>query len=329
MAASLDLDGLLERTSRTFALSIPLLPEPERLEVGIAYLLFRIADTFEDGALWPPERRLRALADFERILEAPADAERLAREWVAAPPIGHRGYVELLEATPHVLAALRALPEQARRTMVRHLTRTARGMAGYVARVGASGRLELEDLRDLRRYCYAVAGIVGEMLTDLFLLNRPALAPASSYLRRRAPLFGEGLQLVNVLKDSSFDQSEGRSYLHGVADRARVFAIARRDLERASQYVGCLQSHGARRGTVAFCALPVLLARASLDRLEQLGPGSKITRAEVHDLLARMNRALDRGDHPAPAALEGLVGILGTASPRRKPTSPRRKPGSR
>lgn len=301
MAAGLDLDDLLDKTSRTFALSIPMLPEPERLEVGVAYLLFRIADTFEDGALWPPERRLRALADFERALEEPAAAERLAREWAAAPPIAHRGYVELLEATPHVLAALWTLPEEARRTMIRHLARTARGMAGYVARAGASGRLELEGLRDLRLYCYVVAGIVGEMLTDLFLLNGPSLAPASSYLKRRAPLFGEGLQLVNILRDSSFDQSEGRSYLHGVADRTRVFAIARRDLVRASQYVGCLQRHGARRGTVAFCALPVLLARASLDRVERLGPGSKIGREEVRDLLARMNQALDRGEHPAPS----------------------------
>jgi len=103
MKAGLSLDGLLEKTSRTFALSIPLLPEPERLEVGVAYLLFRIADTFEDGALWPPERRQQALADFERMLVEPSEASRLAREWVSSPPIAHEGYVELLEATPEVL----------------------------------------------------------------------------------------------------------------------------------------------------------------------------------------------------------------------------------
>ena len=64
-----DLDDLLEKTSRTFALSIPVLPEPTRREVMIAYLLFRIADTFEDAAHWPPEERIAALADFN---DAPA-----------------------------------------------------------------------------------------------------------------------------------------------------------------------------------------------------------------------------------------------------------------
>ncbi|HZD06425.1 MAG TPA: squalene/phytoene synthase family protein, partial [Longimicrobiales bacterium] len=43
-----DLGRLLDRTSRTFALNIPLLPQPTRREVTVAYLLFRIADTFED-----------------------------------------------------------------------------------------------------------------------------------------------------------------------------------------------------------------------------------------------------------------------------------------
>ena len=52
------LDGLLVKTSRTFALSIPVLPEPTRREVTVAYLLFRIADTLEDSTLWSRERKL-------------------------------------------------------------------------------------------------------------------------------------------------------------------------------------------------------------------------------------------------------------------------------
>src|SRR5207244_1602679 len=66
-----NLDDLLESTSRTFALSIPLLPEPARRQVSIAYLLFRIADTFEDAELWSPEERRKALADFSELLAEP------------------------------------------------------------------------------------------------------------------------------------------------------------------------------------------------------------------------------------------------------------------
>ena len=61
-----DLANLLEKTSRTFALSIPVLPEPTRREVMIAYLLFRIADTFEDAAHWTPEDRIAAIARLQR-----------------------------------------------------------------------------------------------------------------------------------------------------------------------------------------------------------------------------------------------------------------------
>ena len=168
-------------------------------------------------------------------------------------------------------------------------------MASFVERSSAGGRLELASLDDLVAYCYAVAGIVGEMLTELFLLAAPALAPAADFLRRRAARFGEGLQLVNILKDSAGDAVQGRRYLPPSVDRAQVFALARRDLETAAAYVRALQRNDAPRGTVAFTALPLLLARATLDRVEQEGPGAKLTRPEVFALVARLEAALDAG----------------------------------
>src|ERR1700687_5591830 len=82
---------LLEKTSRTFALAIPLLPEPTRLQVGIAYLLFRIADTFEDAELWPRALKLDALARFDQLLRQPApeEARRDAERWLARTPRPH------------------------------------------------------------------------------------------------------------------------------------------------------------------------------------------------------------------------------------------------
>jgi farnesyl-diphosphate farnesyltransferase len=295
------LEELLERTSRTFALSIPVLPEPTRREVMIAYLLFRVADTFEDAAHWEPERRIEALGEFNGLLRgfSREEAARLAAGWSAAGPSPHAGYRELIAEVPFVLDAFFALDPGAVEPVRAHVIRSAEGMARYVART-QGGSLVLSDLPDLQAYCYVVAGIVGEMLTELFLLGRPKLSPIAAFLRQRAGTFGEALQLVNILKDSAADASEGRSYLPPGVPRADVFALARRDLATAAEYIRTLQSAGAPRGLVEFTSLPVLLARASLDRIEKHGAGSKISRPEVFLLTQRLKRALDRNEPAVP-----------------------------
>lgn len=301
-----DLDQLLEKTSRTFALSIPLLPEPTRRQVTLAYLLFRIADTFEDAALWPREQRIAALEDFSALLDHPdpEDARRLSRTWVRGLPLEHEGYLELLEETPFVLEEFKQLSPEGRRLICEHTQRTAHGMAGFVSRTGKDGELRLDSLNDLRYYCYIVAGIVGEMLTELFLLDRSELHDLRSYLRERAKYFGEGLQLVNILKDSAFDAKEGRVYLPEGLARSEIFSLAREDLDRATEYTLALQEAGAERGLVAFNALPVLLAWATLDKVEEEGPGAKISRDQLWRIVAEMEEALDQGrsvvNRPAP-----------------------------
>jgi len=283
-----NLDDLLEKTSRTFALSIPMLPEPTRRHVALAYLLFRVADTFEDAARWPQAARVAALDDLARLLESRGGERQATARWLADAPVSHEGYLELLRETPAVMDAYWEIPEAARAVLRSDLLRTVNGMAGFVRRGDVRGNLQLTSLRELRDYCYVVAGIVGEMLTELFLLDAAVLAPFASRLRRRSRFFGEALQLVNILKDASSDATEGRVYLpHGV-DRARVFALARRDLNVAAAYVGTLQRAGAPDGFVAFTGSPAVLARASLDRIEATAPGAKITRAEVGALMERM-----------------------------------------
>jgi farnesyl-diphosphate farnesyltransferase len=297
-----DLETLLIATSRTFALAIPLLPEPTRLEVTLAYLLFRVADTFEDAASWPRALRIEALARFDGLVAEP-DRDEIAavsRHWAEEVPCEQLGYRDLLAGLPAVLDSFFALSPEAVALIREHVLRTSRGMAGFVARTTDDGELRLRDIPDLQAYCYVVAGIVGELLTELFLLGRPRLETVAARLRERSRAFGEGLQLVNILKDSASDATQGRRYLPDGVDRAEVMALARRDLQAAREYVLALQSAGAERGLVAFNALPVRLATASLDRVEQAGPGSKLTRPEVYAIVQGMNRALDHGE-PAVA----------------------------
>ena len=295
------LDDLLEKTSRTFALSIPVLPEPTRREVMIAYLLFRIADTFEDAAHWTPEARIAALAEFKELLTATGrpKAEALARDWVARQVAHHAGYQELMAETPFVLDAFLGLSPEAIPPIRLHVSRSADGMASIVARTRA-GSLTLHSIQELKDYCYLVAGIVGEMLTELFLLGRPALAGIAPFLRERAATFGEALQLVNILKDSASDAKEGRRYLPAEVPIGEVFALARRDLGVAGEYIAALQRAEAPRGLIEFTALPVNLAWAALERVEKSGPGSKVSRPEVFLITQRLKRALDRGEPAAP-----------------------------
>ena len=297
------LEDLLEKTSRTFALSIPVLPEPTRRQVMIAYLLFRIADTFEDAAHWPPERRIESLREFQELLrgDTPEEAARLSAKWTEAGPSPNAGYRELIAETPFVLDAFFRLDPEAVVSVSAHVIRSAEGMAGFVAR-SRDGVLVLNDVEDLREYCYAVAGIVGEMLTELFLLKRAALEPITPYLRDRAATFGEALQLVNILKDAATDVVEGRSFLPRSVPRADVFALARRDLQVAGEFTLALQRAGAPRGIVAFCALPAELAWATLRKVEERGPGAKISRLELFGIKQRLDRALERGE---PAVVSG------------------------
>ncbi len=297
-----DLEELLKKTSRTFALSIPVLPEPTRREVTVAYLLFRIADTFEDAYHWRPEARIKALKEFEGLLQANIceEAVRASRAWSAAKPADHEGYLELIAAVPFVLEAFFSLSPGAIPPIRTHVIRSSDGMGEFVSRT-IDGRLSLTSVEELKRYCYFVAGIVGEMLTELFLLDRDALSGAAGELRGRAATFGEALQLVNILKDAGDDAKEGRSYLPVGVPRGEVFALARRDLDVAGEYIASLQSAAAPRGLVEFCALPVLLARATLAKVERKGPGAKVSRPEVARLVARLKKALDRGEPAIPS----------------------------
>ena len=289
--------SLLQKTSRTFAVTIPLLPEPTRQEVGIAYLLFRVIDTFEDATLWSPSQQEQALAEIGRILQSddrPA-AQVLARRCVEQPPLERAEYLELLGELPFVMESCASTRPAAAAVVRGHAARTAAGMIDFVRRSDGSGSLQLQTLQDLRDYCYVVAGRVGEMLTELFLLERPELGPLGPYLRERARFFGEGLQVVNILKDANDDAKEGRVYLPAQVSQEEVFALARADLGKAVEYTRALHEGGAPRGIVGFNLLLVRLASRALAVVQERGPGSKMSRPEVLATVNEVLRAIDKG----------------------------------
>ena len=287
------IDDLLQKTSRTFALAIPLLPEPTRHQVGIAYLLFRIADTFEDAVLWRREQRLAALDRFVELLDQdPIAADALAADCLREPPSEHAGYRELLARMPLVLRDFGALPLAARVAIRRHVARSVDGMKQFVRRSDEQNRLVLLSVDELRGYCYSVAGIVGEMLTELYLLDRAELAPSGEELRNRAAAFGEGLQLVNILKDAPRDAEEGRVYLPRGVDLRTILDLGDRALTAAERYVELLRHAATDSGLIAFNAFIAGLARSNLRILSERGLGAKLSKGEVALVAAEVAQTL-------------------------------------
>jgi len=299
------LDRLLEHTSRTFALSIPLLPEPVMQQITVSYLLFRIADTFEDEAGWTNAERIAALESFGRMLtragDAPSgrpDACELDRVDVA-----DEAYAELLRNADTVVGALAEFDAPARRTIIAHLHRTIDGMRLWLERDTLP-----TTVGEVQEYCYYVAGIVGELCTELFILNEPALRTARPELLELAPHFGEGLQLVNILRDELDDASDGRHYLPRTPARRALFDVAADDLRRAGEYVTLLERSGAPAGVVAFNAMNLTLAIATLARVRERGPGVKLSRQEVASAFDAISGAARRREPISPLIEPTAVG---------------------
>jgi farnesyl-diphosphate farnesyltransferase len=146
----------------------------------------------------------------------------------------------------------------------------------------------LHSREELRDYCFNVAGIVGNMLTELFLIGRPALDGVAPELRARAAQFGEGLQLVNILKDATADAAAGRVFLPPDLPLAGVFQLCKQDLAVAAEYCELLRQPGVERGLWAFNTLNARLALASVRALERRGLGAKLSRQHVVRLWSQL-----------------------------------------
>ena len=276
------LDELLQKTSRTFALSIPLLPEDLQRSVGIAYLLFRIADTIEDElSCQIADRKHALLIIADRFAETPGViSEALDAMSFAPEALSNSGYADLLENTQVLLEAYMSLETAQRNPIASHLSRTCRGMAHYLGRDLSTG-----TVHDLKEYCYIVAGIVGEMLTELFFVYEPNLKDSCEELLKEATAFGEGLQLVNIIRDSTDDLHAGRCYLPRSLDRPELIELAQSNLARAHRYVHILHEMSSYPGIVRFNALNLALASATIESILEHGPGAKITREKVECIL--------------------------------------------
>lgn len=202
---------LLEGVSRTFALTIPQLPEALRYVVSNAYLLCRIVDTIEDEPALSLAQKRKFCAQFAETVAARSEPRALSE--ALGPLLSEETLVDervLIGLLPRVIAITHGFTPEQRRIIERCIAIMSDGMAEFQNNAGLQG---LQDLPALDQYCYYVAGVVGEMLTELFCDYSPEIARNREQLMTLAVSFGQGLQMTNILKDIWEDRHRGVCWL--------------------------------------------------------------------------------------------------------------------
>lgn len=231
-----DLDyqaSILPGVSRTFALTIPVLPRELEPVVTNAYLLCRLADTIEDDAGLDDTQKSRFHSRFVAVVEGDEPAEAFARDLLPllsprTPAAEH----ELVRSTAAVIRVTHHFSSPQRAALIRCVRIMCSGMPEFQRNKSLAG---LEDLDEMGKYCYYVAGVVGEMLTDLFCQYCRELEPHRERMLRLSVSFGQGLQMTNILKDVWDDRQTSTCWLPRSVFAGPDFDLARLEEQHESQ----------------------------------------------------------------------------------------------
>lgn len=258
--------GILKATSRTFYIPITFLEKELKTTVGMAYLCMRAIDEIEDHEDIDIEAKAQMLDQTaELLLNVPFDAEAYA--------LVIADYADILPEVSTRLAEWLALTPDGIRTKVAASTsEMATGMAKW-----ARKNWICKTKEDLDDYTYYVAGLVGTMLSDIWLWGADVETD-----RDLAIGYGRGLQAVNILRNQGEDAERGVSFMPEGWTRDDLFAYAEENLAKADAYNESIK----KRTILMFCKIPLALAHKTLDAMKK--GHEKMTRQEVEKTVAEL-----------------------------------------
>lgn len=322
------LQELLKQTSRSFYLTLRVLPAAVRPQIGLAYLLARATDTVADTEILPVAQRLAALQALRaRILgqnSVALDFRALAREQ-GSP--AERALLENVEAALAELQKLSAADRQLIQAVLDTITSGQELDLQRFAGASENNIIALQTAAELDDYTYRVAGCVGEFWTKICRAHLfPAAKLDDAQLLADGIRFGKGLQLVNILRDLPADLRNGRCYLPtddltklGIApadlansaSEAKLRPLYNERLDHAEAHLAAGWSYtnslpwSCARIRLA-CAWPILIGAATLRRLRtpnilDASQRVKISRGEVKLLMLRSLLL-----YPFPRAWRGM-----------------------
>lgn len=316
-------DEILQQVSRTFALTIPQLPAGLCKVVANAYLLCRIADTIEDDKSMSPAKKREFAERFIKVVKGSASARHFSESLFPLLSAAATGAEQdLIANVESVVRVTQGFNQRQRGALERCVSIMAEGMVRYQDAETLDG---VADLDDMGRYCYYVAGVVGEMLTELFCDYSPEIDAHRDKLMSLAVSFGQGLQMTNILKDIWEDHARGACWLprdifdnYGVDIRHKapgqmnagfidglneLLGVAHAHIDNALRYT--LMIPRREKGLRRFCLWALGMAVLTLEKIRQNprfteGHQVKISRRSVKatvfltNLFVSQDRILDR-----------------------------------
>jgi farnesyl-diphosphate farnesyltransferase len=306
------LGELLKATSRSFYLTLRVLPKAVRPQIGLAYLLARTTDTVADTEIIPVDQRLEALSKLRERIQGhhstPLNWGELAQQQ-GSP--AERTLLERVEASLRLLAELPPADLKLVREVLVTITSGQELDLYRFAKASPESVVALDQVSDLDDYTYRVAGCVGEFWTKICRAHLfPQVKLDEAALIADGIRFGKGLQLINILRDMPADLKLGRCYLPkqrlepahilpeavlSPANQARFLPIFRGYLDEAEshltagwKYTNTLP-YGQFRVRLA-CAWPILIGLKTIKKLRaasvlDLHQRVKVSRSEVRNIL--------------------------------------------
>ena len=308
------LTALLRDVSRSFHLTLRVLPARIRPQIGLAYLLARTTDTIADSELVPLKERLQALQTLrQRILgtePVTPDFGELARH---QGTVAERLLLEKCGASLALMESFSSTDQQLIRAVLEVITSGQELDLRRFAGATVDQVVALQTASELDDYTYRVAGCVGEFWTRMCRAHLfPNAALDEPALLAKAVRFGKGLQLVNILRDVAADLRHGRCYLpeselaaHGLSAKAllqpdnepRARPVYNQWLEAAEAHLraGWDYTNMLPRSCVRVrlaCAWPLLIGRDTLRLMRAGNPFDpahrlKVSRGKVRAIIMR------------------------------------------
>lgn len=257
---------MLKQTSRTFYIPISRLKSGLKDAVASAYLCMRAIDEIEDHETLADEVKAELLLG---IHDAFSSDDVINESLKLLSP-----YAETLpEVTMRIHEWALLCPPTVTNVVYNHTATMAKQMADWVHE-GWDIRTE----EDLDNYTYSVAGMVGEMLSDIWFWHDGTKSD-----RIKAVAFGRGLQAVNILRNRTEDLERGVDFFPEGWGQKEMIKYTRRNLKLADSYISDLKGGPA----LEFCKIPLTLAHATIN-LIAVG-GNKLTRDAVMKLVGSIN----------------------------------------